>query len=56
MHETNLLSYFRTSLQYGISCLKRLNYDRDALEQRRKDSENEIKGKKIFLLYMLFVC
>ena len=24
----------RTSLQYGISCLKRINYDRNELEQR----------------------
>lgn len=33
--------YFcRTSLQYGISCLKRLNYDRNLLEDRRKNCEN----------------
>lgn len=32
-------SFHRTSLQYGISCLKRLNYDRNALEERRKGSE-----------------
>lgn len=31
---------FRTSLQYGISCLKRLNYDRNLLEERRKNCEN----------------
>lgn len=33
-------SFHRTSLQYGISCLKRLNYDRTALEERRKSCEN----------------
>lgn len=33
-------SFHRTSLQFGISCLKRLNYDRTALEERRKSSEN----------------
>lgn len=33
---------FRTSLQYGISCLKRLNYDRKQLEERRKASENDL--------------
>lgn len=33
-------SFHRTSLQYGISCLKRLNYDRTALEERRKSSES----------------
>ncbi|KAJ9578679.1 hypothetical protein L9F63_005103, partial [Diploptera punctata] len=35
-------SFHRTSLQYGISCLKRLNYDRKQLEERRKASENEL--------------
>lgn len=35
-------SFHRTSLQYGISCLKRLNYDRNALEDRRKSCENII--------------
>ncbi|XP_034474925.1 liprin-alpha-1 isoform X2 [Drosophila innubila] len=33
-------SFHRTSLQYGISMLKRLNYDRAELEHRRKMSEN----------------
>lgn len=32
--------FVRTSLQYGISCLKRLNYDRNLLEERRKNCEN----------------
>ncbi|XP_055686303.1 liprin-alpha-1 [Lutzomyia longipalpis] len=35
-------SFHRTSLQYGISCLKRLNYDRNQLEERRKASENNL--------------
>lgn len=35
-------SFHRTSLQYGIACLKRLNYDRNALEERRKSCENII--------------
>lgn len=35
----------RNSLQFGISCLKRLNYDRNLLHERRKSSENEIIGK-----------
>ncbi|XP_053693233.1 liprin-alpha-1 isoform X2 [Sabethes cyaneus] len=35
--------FHRTSLQYGISCLKRLNYDRNDLEERRKETENELK-------------
>ncbi|XP_055613741.1 liprin-alpha-1 isoform X2 [Uranotaenia lowii] len=33
-------SFHRTSLQYGISCLKRINYDRSALEERRKAADN----------------
>lgn len=32
--------FCRTSLQYGISCLKRLNYDRNLLDERRKNAEN----------------
>lgn len=35
----------RTSLQYGIMCLKRLNYDRKELERRREESQHEIKGE-----------
>ncbi|XP_055296212.1 liprin-alpha-1 isoform X13 [Sitodiplosis mosellana] len=35
-------SFHKTSLQYGISCLKRLNYDRNVLEERRKGCENII--------------
>lgn len=35
-------SFHRTSLQYGISCLKRLNYDRTLLSDRRKASENTL--------------
>ncbi|XP_070528671.1 liprin-alpha-1 isoform X13 [Cardiocondyla obscurior] len=33
-------SFHRTSLQYGISCLKRLNYDRHQLEERRRIAES----------------
>lgn len=33
-------SFHRTSLQFGISCLKRLNYDKTILEDRRKASES----------------
>jgi len=34
-----LIYCHRTSLQYGISCLKRLNYDRQQLEERRRVAE-----------------
>ncbi|XP_077695258.1 liprin-alpha-4 isoform X6 [Eretmochelys imbricata] len=36
-------SFHRTSLQYGIMCLKRLNYDRKELQRRREESQHEIK-------------
>ncbi|CAH1786824.1 unnamed protein product [Owenia fusiformis] len=36
-------SFHRTSLQYGINCLKRVNYDRKELERRREDSNNDMK-------------
>lgn len=34
-------AFHRRSLQFGIQCLKRLNYDRQALEDRRMNAENE---------------
>ncbi|XP_041110246.1 liprin-alpha-2 isoform X4 [Polyodon spathula] len=36
-------SFHRTSLQYGIMCLKKLNYDRKELERRRECSQHELK-------------
>ncbi|XP_071100365.1 liprin-alpha-1-like isoform X2 [Haliotis cracherodii] len=36
-------SFHRTSLQYGINSLKKLNYDRKELERRREESSNELK-------------
>lgn len=44
-----VLCAYRTSLQYGIMCLKRLNYDRKELEKRREESQHEIKGKPVWL-------
>ena len=44
------LSVFRTSLQYGINCLKRLNYDKKELERRREESANDMKGKFVITL------
>lgn len=31
----------RTSLQFGITALKKVNYDRMALEERRRGSDDE---------------
>ncbi|EJW88634.1 liprin alpha [Wuchereria bancrofti] len=39
-HLKMLDSFHRASLQYGIICLKKLNYDKKALIERRKASEN----------------
>uniref|UniRef100_A0AAY4DS26 SAM domain-containing protein n=1 Tax=Denticeps clupeoides TaxID=299321 RepID=A0AAY4DS26_9TELE len=36
-------SFHRTSLQYGIKCLKKLNYDRKELERRREHSQHEMR-------------
>uniref|UniRef100_A0A3Q3R9S3 SAM domain-containing protein n=1 Tax=Monopterus albus TaxID=43700 RepID=A0A3Q3R9S3_MONAL len=36
-------SFHRASLQYGIMCLKRLNYDRKDLDRRREDSQHDMK-------------
>ncbi|UXI16700.1 uncharacterized protein NH340_JMT02643 [Sarcoptes scabiei] len=35
-------AFHRTSLQYGIICLKKLNYDRKLLEERRYNSEHDL--------------
>ncbi len=32
-------SFHRTSLQFGIKCLKLLNYDREQLESRRRECD-----------------
>ena len=44
VHLKMLDAFHRTSLQYGINCLKRLNYDRKELEERRRNSENDNIG------------
>ncbi|KAJ0023736.1 hypothetical protein NQD34_003635 [Periophthalmus magnuspinnatus] len=36
-------SFHRASLQYGIMCLKRLNYDRKDLDRRREDAHHDMK-------------
>lgn len=38
-------AFHRTSLQYGINCLKRVNYDKHILEERRRNSENDNIGE-----------
>nr|XP_042911754.1 liprin-alpha-1 [Parasteatoda tepidariorum] len=41
-------NFHRTSLQCGVNCLKRLNYDREALEERRKNCDMELKDVLIW--------
>ncbi|MBN3323100.1 LIPA2 protein, partial [Atractosteus spatula] len=41
-------SFHRASLQYGIMCLKRLNYDRKELERRREECQHEIKDTLVW--------
>lgn len=38
-------AFHRTSLQYGINCLKRVNYDKHILEDRRRNSEADNSGE-----------
>uniref|UniRef100_A0A8C4RD04 SAM domain-containing protein n=1 Tax=Eptatretus burgeri TaxID=7764 RepID=A0A8C4RD04_EPTBU len=42
LHLKMVDSFHRMSLQYGIMCLKRLNYDRKELERRREEGQHEI--------------
>jgi hypothetical protein len=41
VHLKMLDAFHRTSLQFGIACIKRINYDKDVLEERRRNSEND---------------
>ncbi|KAM6980969.1 liprin-alpha-4 [Aplochiton taeniatus] len=41
-------SFHRASLQYGIMCLKRLNYDRKELERRREESQHDMKDALVW--------
>uniref|UniRef100_A0AAY4E002 SAM domain-containing protein n=1 Tax=Denticeps clupeoides TaxID=299321 RepID=A0AAY4E002_9TELE len=41
-------SFHRASLHYGIMCLKRLNYDRKEMEQRREECQHDIKDTLVW--------
>ncbi|XP_035243931.1 liprin-alpha-4 isoform X8 [Anguilla anguilla] len=41
-------SFHRASLQYGIMCLKRLNYDRKELDRRREECQQDIKDALVW--------
>ena len=41
-------SFHRTSLMFGIKCLKLLNFDRDALTDRRRQAEADLKDVMVW--------
>ncbi|XP_030844909.1 liprin-alpha-2 isoform X4 [Strongylocentrotus purpuratus] len=41
-------SFHRNSFQYGILCLKKVNYDRKELERRREESALEVKDALVW--------
>jgi len=41
VHLKMLDAFHRTSLSFAIVCIKRVNYDKDVLEQRRRNAEND---------------
>ena len=47
-------SFHRTSLMFGIKCLKLLNFDRDSLTDRRRAAEADLKDVLVcmVLLYL----
>ncbi|XP_071744391.1 LOW QUALITY PROTEIN: liprin-alpha-2-like [Lepeophtheirus salmonis] len=42
-------SFHRTSLQYGIKCLKLVNFDRDQLEERRHNADLPTETKDVLV-------
>ena len=42
-------AFHRTSLQYGTLLLKRLNYDRRQLEQRRRQADHDADSRDVFV-------
>lgn len=51
-------SFHRTSLQYGINCLRKVNYDKHELRRRREGCAQENKGNtsKKNLLNIILLC
>lgn len=42
-------AFHRTSLQYGTLLLKRLNYDRRLLEERRRQADNDNESRDVLV-------
>jgi hypothetical protein len=42
-------AFHRTSLQYGTLLLKRLNYDRRLLEERRRQADSDSESRDVFV-------
>lgn len=48
VHLKMLDAFHRTSLSFAIVCIKRVNYDKDVLEQRRRNADNDNIGMFFF--------
>lgn len=48
-------NFHRASLQYGIMCLKKLNYDRKTLQDRRRACETVNRGEQSINLRRLYL-
>ncbi len=46
-------SFHRNSLQYGTIVLKKLNYDKNELQRRQSQCENENTGKSSWLVFFV---
>lgn len=42
-------NFHRASLQYGVLCLKKLNYDRKTLQERRRAADSANRGNTFYL-------
>ena len=47
-------SFHRTSLMFGIKCLKLLNFDRDSLTDRRRAAEADLKDVLVCMVLLYF--
>lgn len=50
VHLKMLDAFHRTSLQFGSNLLKRINYDKNLLDERKRAAESERVGK-LFIIY-----
>lgn len=51
VHLKMLDAFHRTSLQFGTSLLKRINYDKNLLDERKRAAESERVGKSLVAIH-----